>query len=75
MSKLIYLVNGECRIETQILTIHISPGNIPRYTTLTAPKPTFTPVKPMRAPSPLKITLFNDFPSTHKPNLASVSYC
>lgn len=38
MSKLIYLVNGECRIETQILTTHISLGNTPRYTTLTTPQ-------------------------------------
>lgn len=56
MSKLIYLVNGECRIETQILTIHVSLGNIP-HIPRSPPKPTFTPVKPTRAPSPLKITL------------------
>lgn len=74
MSKLIYLVNGECRIETQILTIHISLGNIPRYTTLTPQAHIHTRETHACTLTPEDYTR-SDCPSTHKPDLASVSYC
>lgn len=76
MRKLIYLVNDECRVETQILTnTHIpSLGTIPRHTTLTPQAHIHTRETHACILTPEDYTR-NDFPYTHKPNLAPVSYC